>query len=273
MNTDWLGDYVPKNSRIKMLSSIFNILSEAYGRNFKYYYPSEGGISVLPENISSHLLKSPIYRSSLEKIFVDEKVALFSNGNEVNYDYLINTIPLNSFLNKLDSLPSEISNSLKLLKKNSTTLLHVLGKGIITRSDHWIYIPDPAIPFYRITIPGNINPANCPVDHFALTLEFGGNVFEHQVVFEKSISALKAMGLLTESNSDIEYYWKLLDCSYVIYDEDRESALKNIFSFLRKNKILSIGRYGAWEYSNMEDAILHGKNAASQLLNEAGTGL
>ena len=53
----------------------------------------------------------------------------------------------------------------------------------------------------------------------------------------------------------------------MIYDQYREAALIRIFSFLKSNKIFSIGRYGAWEYSNMEDAILHGKNVASYLLN------
>jgi protoporphyrinogen oxidase len=271
LNTDWLGDYIPNYSRMKMILSVLGIMSNNYGRNSKFYYPHEGGVSTVAQKLSSQLKTSPLYNCSLEKVFYDKKYALLSDGAEVKFEYLINTIPLNCFLNKFDSLPSDILASLKLLKKNSTTLLHLLGKGNIMRSDHWIYIPDPAVPFYRVTIPGNINPANCPAGNFALTLEFGGDVFENQVVFEKSISALKAMSLLSEGNSDIEYYWKLLDCGYVIYDENREPALNNIFSFFRSHQIWSIGRYGAWEYSNMEDAIVHGKNVASQLLNPAKT--
>lgn len=266
LNTEWLGDYIPDYSRMKMLLSVLGIMSNNYGRNSKFYYPHEGGVSTVAQKLSSQLKTSPLYNCSLKKVIYERKKVLLSDGAEVKYEYLINTIPLDSFLKTFDSLPSEILASLKLLKRNSTTLLHILGKGKIKKEEHWIYVPDPTIPFYRITIPGNINPANCPAEHFALTLEFGGNVYENQSVLDKSIAILKSMGILNENNSDIEFCWRLIDCGYVIYDENRKMALKKIFPFLQRNQIWSIGRYGSWEYSNMEDAILHGKRIAKRLL-------
>lgn len=268
LNTDWLGDYIPDYSRMKMLLSLLGIMNNNYGRNSKFYYPLEGGVSTFAQKLSSQLKTSPFYNCSLEKVFYDKKYALLSDGTEVKYEYLINTIPLDSFLNTFDSLPSDILTFLQLLKRNSTTLLHILGKGKIKKEEHWIYVPDPAIPFYRITIPGNINPANCPIEHFALTLEFGGNVFENKLVLDASIVALKAMGILNQNNTEIEFCWRLIDCSYVIYDENRKVALKKIFRFLQRNQIWSIGRYGSWEYSNMEDAILHGRNVAEQIIKQ-----
>ncbi|MBE0570240.1 MAG: FAD-dependent oxidoreductase [Ignavibacteriaceae bacterium] len=268
LNTDWLGDYIPNYSRMKMLLSVLGIKNNNYGRNSKFYYPLEGGVSTVAQKLSSQLKTSPLYNCILEKVFYDKKYALLSDGTEVKYEYLINTIPLDSFLNNFDSLPSDILASLKLLKRNSTTLLHILGKGKIKKEEHWIYIPDPTIPFYRITIPGNINPANCPADRFALTLEFGGNIYENQSVLDKSIAILKSMGILNENNSDIEFCWKLINCSYVIYDENRKIALKKIFPFLQRNQIWSIGRYGSWEYSNMEDAILYGRKVAEQIIKQ-----
>ena len=53
--------------------------------------------------------------------------------------------------------------------------------------------------------------------------------------------------------------------AYVIYNAERPRALKTIFSFLKKQGIQSIGRYGAWKYSFMEEAILDGKKAAEAL--------
>ena len=48
LNTDWLGDYVPAYSRIKMLLSALNSSGSVVGRNSKYYYPAEGGIASVP---------------------------------------------------------------------------------------------------------------------------------------------------------------------------------------------------------------------------------
>jgi len=268
LNTDWLGDYVPAYSRIKMLLSALNSSGSVVGRNSKYYYPAEGGIASVAKKISDCLQAAPIFGSELMSLSLNNKTAKFNSGLEVKYEYLINTIPLKSFLQKVDDLPTDISDSAGFLKMNSTTLLHILGKGKIKYEEHWIYVPNTTIPFYRITIPGNINPANCPADQFALTLEFGGNVYKNQSVLDKSIAILKSMGILNENNSNIEFCWQLLDCGYVIYDENRKVALKEIFPFLRRNQIWSIGRYGSWEYSNMEDAILHGRKVAEQLIKQ-----
>lgn len=265
LNTDWLGENIPYYSRIKMLFSTLGFANNSYGRNFKFFYPSEGGVATLAQKLSSQLRNRPLYNCKLETVFSAKKSALLSNGTEVNYEYLINTCPLNEFLNLVDPLPSEISGPLKLLKSNSTSLLHILGKGKIYREEHWIYVPDIAIPFHRITIPGNINPVNCPEGYFALTLEFGGNVIMDKAVLESSIDALKKMKILNNEMTEIEHKWKLIDCSYVIYDYNRNEVLKKIFSYLESKEIFSVGRYGAWEYSNMEDALLHGKKVAEKL--------
>ena len=249
-----------------MLLSFTGFVNRNYGRNAKFCYPSEGGIFSIAKGISYQLKKTPIYNSSLINISLDRRKATFSNGTEVNYKYLINTIPLNSFINKIDLLPAEILHSASLLRSNSTTILHILGKGEINCKAHWIYTPETKIPFYRITIPGNLNPMNCPENHFALTLEFGGDMYQNQLVLDSSIKSLRKMGLLKENNSNFEFHWRILNCGYVIYDSNRKDALKNIFKFLRSNNIWSIGRYGSWEYSNMEDAIIHGKNVADELL-------
>ena len=55
--------------------------------------------------------------------------------------------------------------------------------------------------------------------------------------------------------------------AYVLYDQARAKALSTIFSFLSKHNIQSIGRYGAWKYSFMEEAILDGKKAAETILS------
>jgi protoporphyrinogen oxidase len=266
VNIDWMGDFVPEYSKSQMLLSFAGFVNRDYGRNAKFCYPSEGGISSIAKGLSFQLKRTPIYNNSLISILPDMRRATFSDGTEVNYKYLINTIPLNNFISKIKSLPNEILHSTTLLKSNSTTILHIFGKGVINCKAHWIYSPDKNIPFYRITIPGNLNPMNCPENHFALTLEFGGDMYQNQLALDSSIKSLRKMGLLKENNSNFEFHWRLLNCGYVIYDSNREDALKNIIKFLRSNNIWTIGRYGSWEYSNMEDAIIYGKNVADELL-------
>lgn len=267
MNIDWMGDYVPEYSKIKMLLSAAGLVDRNYGRNSNYFYPSEGGISIIAEGILSNLKIPPVYNCSLVDISLNNKTATFSDGTKINFKYLINTIPLNIFLQKVENLSLNISESTGLLRNTSTTLLHLLCKGTLLNKYDWIYVSDREIPFYRITLPGNINSKNCPTNQFSITLEFGGNVYNNEKVLKSSLKALNEMGILDKNNLDIDYYWKLINCGYIIYDEKRADVLEKILPFLESNEIYSIGRYGIWEYSNMEDAILHGERIAKKLLS------
>jgi hypothetical protein len=56
-----------------------------------------------------------------------------------------------------------------------------------------------------------------------------------------------------------------IDCAYVTYDRARKDAVATIKRFALRHGIHSIGRYGAWEYSSMEDAMEQGRQTAETL--------
>ena len=49
--------------------------------------------------------------------------------------------------------------------------------------------------------------------------------------------------------------------AYVIYDLNHNKNVNIIHRYLRKNNIIPIGRFGEWEYYNMDKTIISGKNA------------
>jgi len=53
--------------------------------------------------------------------------------------------------------------------------------------------------------------------------------------------------------------------AYVIYDQFRSRYLPQIIEFLRSHDIYPVGRYGRWEYTALEEAILQGKAVAEGL--------
>ena len=52
----------------------------------------------------------------------------------------------------------------------------------------------------------------------------------------------------------------------VIFDHAYYAALAVIEPFLRDQHIVSTGRYGGWNYSSMEDALLLGRAAAVRVI-------
>src|SRR5439155_19405422 len=60
--------------------------------------------------------------------------------------------------------------------------------------------------------------------------------------------------------------------AYVLFDRHRACVLPTILAELERRGIHSIGRYGRWEHSSMEDAIGQGKQLAERLKGRAWEG-
>ena len=58
----------------------------------------------------------------------------------------------------------------------------------------------------------------------------------------------------------------IIDNAYVIYDFDYHSSRSAVHRHLDAIGVQSIGRYGDWNYSSMEDALLDGRRAAERLM-------
>ena len=63
----------------------------------------------------------------------------------------------------------------------------------------------------------------------------------------------------------LRIHTEILHTAYVIYNIQRTKRVTELHSLLRRKDIMSIGRYGNWEYASMEDAIIQGREAALNL--------
>ena len=59
-----------------------------------------------------------------------------------------------------------------------------------------------------------------------------------------------------------------LPYGYVIFDDRYDEARARILPYLETNGVMSRGRYGAWIYSSMEDALLDGLGAGDAIHEE-----
>ena len=185
---------------------------------------------------------------------------------EISYRYMVSTIPLTELLKCIQPRENFVSERYSSFQVNPVSIAHVLlQRPNVGNGMHWLYVPDPSIQFYRITFPHNINSVNCPDKQSALTLEFGGNVTDTTIAEQHSKHSLIAMGLMSKSELDAEIIWSKLNYGYVTYNDKWAVARNEILSYLRKHDVYCQGRYGRWEYSNMESALLQGREIQKRL--------
>ena len=59
-----------------------------------------------------------------------------------------------------------------------------------------------------------------------------------------------------------------LDPAYVIYNHSHDKNVSLIHQFLCDKEIYPCGRFGMWEYYNMDHAIMSGRSAADRVNRE-----
>jgi protoporphyrinogen oxidase len=140
-------------------------------------------------------------------------------------------------------------------------------EGAAPSDEHWLYFPDPELPFYRVGFPSNHGEL-APVGHHTVSVELsldpdGGNVEELAATAEK---ALVDIDLLDPAAVRVRRV-TVLDPAYVVFDHHRREAVALLRGFLRERGVMLAGRWAEWKYSAMEDAILDGMTAARRLAN------
>ena len=82
---------------------------------------------------------------------------------------------------------------------------------------------------------------------------------------EEVLEGLRRAGILRSSDRLLVKEVQVLDPAYVIHDHHRRDVLPGILRSLRESGILSVGRFGAWEYGSMESALRQGREAAFEM--------
>ncbi|MDP2865505.1 MAG: protoporphyrinogen oxidase, partial [Elusimicrobiota bacterium] len=180
---------------------------------------------------------------------------------------LINTSPLNDFIARAEDAPAAVKRAAASLRHNTVYVLNLGVRGVKSGM-HWGYFPGGAFPFYRAGIATNFSrelaPRGC--SSFYIEIATPGSALDLASTEEGIIRGLKACGLIKSARQIVEKLWLKIPCAYVIYNRERAEALPVIFDWLKAKKALSIGRYGAWKYSFMEESVKEGLAAAAAIL-------
>ncbi|MDX2436291.1 MAG: hypothetical protein QNL88_04490, partial [Acidobacteriota bacterium] len=168
-----------------------------------------------------------------------------------------------------DELPNDVRAAHAALRWVRCLNLALGVEGQAPSPEHWLYFPDPELPFYRVGFPSN-HGSLAPAGHHTVSVEVSldpgeGNVAELALAAE---NAVVAAGLLDRDAVKVRRV-TVLDPAYVVFDHPRREAVALLRRFLRERRVMLAGRWAEWKYSAMEDAVLDGMRAARSIGKEA----
>ena len=238
----------------------------ALGYNAQFLYPQEGGIGRMAAALADSLECPLNLDRALLALDWKKKSARFE-GHELRYRCLVSTMPLNALLRLLVDPPDEVAVAASRLRAASVTYWDLGFKGANGPHDpHWTYVPNPALPFYRVGSPSAVAPHLAPPGHRSYYVEVSHAQGTPCPVSDTHVlSGLREMGVIAEGEEPVLCVRSSIPCAYVIMDHAYGEARDFLLDWLRSQDILSIGRYGAWTYDSMEGAMIQGRDAATEI--------
>ncbi len=237
ISLDWVGGRVPSPPIDDVLKSAVGIETEGYVHQLRFFYPLSGGIETLAKNISENV---NIKMEAVRRIEVGDKI--YVNGEE--FEKVVYTAPLKDLI-KIMRDAREIRENIKKLEYNSLAVVGIGVKGKVPNI-HWLYVPQEDIVFHRIAFLSNYSPEMAPKNCSTIIAEISN---PEKINEGEILEGLRKIGI--ENEVEIVKTWRW-EFAYIVYNHDYRENVEAIKKFLLKRNIIPFGRFGLWEYLNMD---------------------
>ncbi len=278
MSCGWLGDRVPEVDIQRIRRNMLEARDDvSWGPNHVFHFPKTGGTgaiwNAMAERIGQHHIR---LNSTVVKIDEQSKRVTLADGTALTYEHLISTLPLS----QLPDLMSDASD-IQAAKKLQHLRVQVVCIGLPMplpgrlQDKTWIYCPDDADVFYRITPFSLFSPAHTPdaATHCSFLCEIstpgGAAPLDEATLARRVLCDMQASELLPADLPPAHIRHLSADYGYPIPTRDRDQILAAVLPVLEQKQIYSRGRFGAWKYEvgNMDHSIMQGVECMDAILS------
>lgn len=283
MSWSWIGDRVALVDLPRVIENLrLDRDDVSWGPNSTFRFPRRGGTGSVWRALCSRLSSRHPTRVRLghrvAHVDTGTRVVTLDTGQQLGYDALISSIPLDALVRRSD-LAGSLAAAADLLKYSST---HVVGVGLhgtppaSLATKCWMYFPEDDCPFYRVTVFSRYSPHNVP--DISRYWSLMGEVSESATkpVDGATVAADVVRGMLNtgliEDSRQVHHVWnRRLERGYPIPSLDRDRGLGAIRAALEPRDVYSRGRFGAWQYevSNQDHSFAQGVEIVDRLVTGA----
>ena len=261
LDKDAMGRFFPYANLNQIINNMKEENNNSYNNTF--LYPKNGAgsfLNKLYENLDKEKVE---LMNEIKKIDLKNKTVITKNDEVINYQYLINTSPLNNLLELID-------NTEKLRENISYNKVLVFNLGFEKKSnfkEHWIYFPQKDINFYRVGFYDNILMSDKLSMYIEIGYEKKSKISEDDIKEQLNLTLqnLKKVGIVEDDNKLVDYSTIVMNPAYVHINSETNKEIKEFEKYLNDNSVYTIGRYGAWTYCSMEDCMISAKELAEKL--------
>jgi protoporphyrinogen oxidase len=278
LDVGWMGERVSPVDLPRVLRNIELRRDDvAWGPNATFRFPLRGGTGAIWNAVRDRLPADRLhFGRRAVRINAREHVIRFADGDVVEYEQLVSTIPLDVLLRAIEDRPDLEAHAAQFVHSSS----HIVGIGMRGQTPDaletkcWMYFPESQVPFYRCTVFSNYSPNNVPLP--GRTWSLIAEVSESPVkpvdadsVVDEVVAGLQASRLIPDAGAIVSRWHRRVEYGYPTPWRGRDAVLNAADAALRDLNIFSRGRFGAWKYeaSNQDHSLMQGVEAIDHILH------
>lgn len=272
MTDAWIRDRVMTPSLSEVIDGALNHQEKKFGPNSVFWYPMRGGIEALPKGFLPYLNQDKLsFNAELKKVFWREKRIVTTDGREWYYNKLISSLPLPVLAGYLEpELPPVLKEGSGRLEYNTVYAINLAVKREDLSPYHWVYFPEEQFLLHRISFPKNFSPSMVPDGWNSIIVEVSASKYrgvpKEEELIKKVIADLKKARIVSDTDIIEVKSVLIMSPAYIIYNHTHRNDVDSLHQFLRDNNIFNCGRFGEWEYLNMDHSILSGERVVKEII-------
>lgn len=250
---EWLHGKLPMPQINEVIVSNIIKKEESAMVHASFYYPKRDGSQFIIDRLSQELDIKLSYEVTNVKF---EQKRLSINNGGLKTDVLVYC----GDVRRLTSIIEIEDENLKNALDSVTTLPSNGTSNVLCETDDndlsWLYLPEEKFKAHRIIYTGNFSSTNNASSRKTCVVEFSGKQDEAVMIEE-----LKRLpGNLTPLTFNYE------PNSYIIQQNGSREKIASLKKILSKFNIHLLGRFGEWEYYNMDKCIESAMDLSSKLV-------
>jgi protoporphyrinogen oxidase len=269
LETQWVGErmYKPTLEEIERGCQTDMTPNTYYAKEMRY--PKKGGYkSFLKPMVEDATIFT---NHKIVSIDLENKNIYIENGVVFSFDNLISSLPLPEICKLIKNIPEKVLEASKKLNFTSGYLISLGFNKPDIVDKLWFYIYDKEILPARVYSPSLKSPDNAPEGCSSLQAEIYFNKGEKinisdEQLLEQTIQKFKEMGLFNEKDIVVKDI-RSEKYANVIFDHHIYENRKIVIDCLKENDIISVGRFGEWDYFWSDQSLLSGRDGARKLIN------
>jgi protoporphyrinogen oxidase len=270
MEFSWIGRRVPTPDFARIIAGALTDDVTQVGATASFWYPRRGGIEPLPRALGQRLDAANIHLdSTVERIEMPGKRLVFAGGEVVPFDRLVLSLPLSGLPKLFSGLPPAVEAACQRLRYQGIYCVN-LGIDRPDVSDkHWVYFYEDLFPFHRLSFPATFSPDTVPPGKSSIATEVAfsrARPLDRETAVARTLAALRAAEILSPDDRVELVHTEEIEPAYIIYDLDHQRNVGIIRAWLREHGIWNVGRFGEWQYFNMDHSMRSGKTAAEEIV-------